>query len=106
MTGTRARSQASLTRAFAKAAYDIYCNVLEDELKTLYEEVEKDFSCTTKHANNDRTKNSNLLRACRGGGDGPAYLAAAGDCGYRGTISHQPLGEEVLATGSLGFPDF
>ena len=87
MTGTRARSQASLTRAFAKAAYDIYCNVLEDELKTLYEEVEKDFSCTTKHANNDRTKNSNLLRACSG------YWISA-------------LLWSVCATGSLGFPDF
>ena len=28
----------------AKAAYDIYCNVLEEELNTLYDEVQKDFS--------------------------------------------------------------
>lgn len=28
----------------AKAAYDIYCSVLEEELNTLYDEVQKDFS--------------------------------------------------------------
>ena len=83
MTGTRARSQASLTRAFAKAAYDIYCNVLEDELKTLYEEVE-DFSCTTEHTNNDRAKTSLL--------PSPFWIGA--------------LLWWVFATRSLGSPDF
>ena len=35
---------ARLGGAGDKAAYDTYCSVMEDELNTLYEEVENDFS--------------------------------------------------------------
>ena len=35
---------AKQSTAVAKVAYDTYCNVIEDELNALYQEVEKDFS--------------------------------------------------------------
>jgi hypothetical protein len=37
----------------AKAAYDVYCRVLEDELNTLYEEVQEDFSTFYRELNED-----------------------------------------------------
>src|ERR1700732_661901 len=37
----------------AKAAYDIYCSVLEDELNTLYDEVQEDFSTFYRAINED-----------------------------------------------------
>lgn len=40
----RKNKAAEITWTSAKAAYDTYCDVLEDELNTLYHEVEEDFS--------------------------------------------------------------
>ncbi|MDA1314104.1 MAG: AAA family ATPase [Acidobacteria bacterium] len=40
----RKNKAAEIASAAAKAAYDSYCNVLEEELNILYDEVEKDFS--------------------------------------------------------------
>ena len=37
----------------SKVAYDTYCDVLEDELNTLYEEVQKDFSMFYRELNGD-----------------------------------------------------
>lgn len=37
----------------AKAAYDVYCSVLEEELNTLYEEVQEDFSTFYRELNED-----------------------------------------------------
>ena len=37
----------------AKAAYDVYCSVLEDELNTLYSEVQEDFSTFYRAINED-----------------------------------------------------
>jgi hypothetical protein len=40
----RKNKAAEISCASAKAAYNTYCHVLEEELNTLYEEVQKDFS--------------------------------------------------------------
>ena len=40
----RKNKAAEVASASAKAAYEIYCSVLEDELNTLYDEVQEDFS--------------------------------------------------------------
>ena len=40
----RKNKAADIAWACAKAAYDAYCTVLEDELNTLYDEVQEDFS--------------------------------------------------------------
>ena len=40
----RKNKAAEIAWTAAKAAYDTYCSVLEDELNTLYEEVQEDFS--------------------------------------------------------------
>jgi ABC-type transport system involved in cytochrome c biogenesis ATPase subunit len=40
----RRNEAAEIAYATAKAAYETYCTVLEEELNSLYEEVEKDFS--------------------------------------------------------------
>lgn len=40
----RENKAAEIAWTSARRAYDTYCNVLEDELNSLYEEVEKDFS--------------------------------------------------------------
>jgi RecF/RecN/SMC N terminal domain len=40
----RRNKAAEISWASAKVAYDTYCGVLEDELNSLYEEVQKDFS--------------------------------------------------------------
>jgi hypothetical protein len=40
----RKNKAAEIAWTAAKAAYDTYCSVLEDELNALYEEVQKDFS--------------------------------------------------------------
>jgi hypothetical protein len=48
----RKNKAAEIACTFAKAAYDTYCSVLEDELNTLYEEVQKDF-CTFYRAINE-----------------------------------------------------
>ena len=49
----RRNKAAQIACASAKAAYDTYCSVLEDELNTLYEEVEKDFSVFYRVINED-----------------------------------------------------
>lgn len=49
----RKKKVADLAYASAKAAYETYCNVLENELNTLYEEVEKDLSTFYRAINND-----------------------------------------------------
>jgi hypothetical protein len=49
----RKNKAAEIACASAKAAYDTYCSVLEDELNTLYEEVEKDFSIFYRAINED-----------------------------------------------------
>ena len=49
----RKNRAAEIACASAKAAYDTYCSVLEDELNTLYEEVEKDFSIFYRAINED-----------------------------------------------------
>ena len=40
----RSNKAAETAKASAKAAYDTYCAVLEEELNKLYDEVQKDFS--------------------------------------------------------------
>jgi hypothetical protein len=40
----RNNKAAELAKLSAKAAYDTYCAVLEAELNSLYDEVQKDFS--------------------------------------------------------------
>jgi hypothetical protein len=40
----RKNKAADIAWTAAKAAYDTYCSVLEEELNTLYDEVQKDFS--------------------------------------------------------------
>ena len=42
--GMRNNKAAEIAKQSAKAAYDTYCAVLEAELNSLYEEVQKDFS--------------------------------------------------------------
>ena len=49
----RKNKAAEIACASAKAAYDTYCSVLEDELNTLYEEVQKDFSTFYRAINED-----------------------------------------------------
>ena len=49
----RKNKAAEIACASAKAAYNIYCSVLEDELDTLYEEVQKDFSTFYRVINED-----------------------------------------------------
>jgi recombinational DNA repair ATPase RecF len=49
----RKNKEAEIACASAKAAYDIYCSVLEDELNTLYDEVQKDFSTFYRAINED-----------------------------------------------------
>ena len=49
----RKYKEAEIACASAKAAYDIYCSVLEDELNTLYDEVQKDFSTFYRAINED-----------------------------------------------------
>ncbi len=49
----RKNKQAEIACASAKAAYDTYCSVMEDELNTLYEEVENDFSTFYRVINED-----------------------------------------------------
>jgi hypothetical protein len=49
----RKNKAAEIAAAFAKAAYDAYCTALEDELNTLYDEVEKDFSKFYRAINED-----------------------------------------------------
>ena len=39
--------------AAAKAAYDVYCDVMEEELNSLYDEVQKDFSTFYRAVNED-----------------------------------------------------
>jgi len=49
----RKNKAAEIALKSVKAAYDTYCNVLEDELNTLYEEVQKDFSTFYRELNED-----------------------------------------------------
>jgi recombinational DNA repair ATPase RecF len=42
--GMRSNKAAETAKASAKAAYDTYCSVLEEELNKLYDEVQNDFS--------------------------------------------------------------
>jgi hypothetical protein len=44
---------AEVAWASAKAAYDIYCSILEDELNSLYNEVQEDFSTFYRAINED-----------------------------------------------------
>ena len=49
----RKSKAAEIACASARAAYDTYCSVLEDELNTLYEEVQKDFCALYRAVNED-----------------------------------------------------
>jgi ABC-type transport system involved in cytochrome c biogenesis ATPase subunit len=49
----RKNKAAEIASNFAKAAYDAYCSVLEDELNTLYDEVQGDFSTFYRAINED-----------------------------------------------------
>lgn len=49
----RKMEAAKLATAVARAAYDTYCTVLEDELNGLYDEVQKDFSTFYRAVNED-----------------------------------------------------
>lgn len=49
----RKNKAAEVAATSAKAAYDTYCTVLEDELNTLYEEVQDDFSAFYRAINVD-----------------------------------------------------
>jgi hypothetical protein len=49
----RASKAADIARLSAKAAYDTYCAVLEDELNALYDKVQKDFSTFYRAINED-----------------------------------------------------
>jgi hypothetical protein len=49
----RRNKAAENAAAAAKAAYDAYCNVMEDELNSLYDEVQKDFSTFYRAINQD-----------------------------------------------------
>jgi recombinational DNA repair ATPase RecF len=51
--GMRDNKAADIARISAKAAYDTYCVVQEDELNALYEEVQKDFSTFYRAINED-----------------------------------------------------
>jgi hypothetical protein len=50
---SRKRKAAEMAAAAAKVAYSTYCDVLQDELNKLYEEVEKDFSTFYQVLNED-----------------------------------------------------
>jgi recombinational DNA repair ATPase RecF len=49
----RRNEAAEIAYATAKESYDTYCAVLEEELNTLYDEVEKDFSAFYRAINED-----------------------------------------------------
>jgi recombinational DNA repair ATPase RecF len=49
----RKEKAAKLAAAAAKHAYEVYCSVLETELNTLYDEVQKDFSRFYRAVNDD-----------------------------------------------------
>lgn len=49
----RKNKAAEIACAVGKAAYEIYCEVLEDELNALYEEVQKDFSTFYREINQE-----------------------------------------------------
>ena len=49
----RKNEAAEIAHATAKVAYDTYCAVLEEELNTLYDEVENDFSTFYRAINGD-----------------------------------------------------
>jgi recombinational DNA repair ATPase RecF len=49
----RASKAADIARLSARAAYDTYCAVLEDELNALYDEVQRDFSTFYRAINED-----------------------------------------------------
>ncbi len=49
----RKNKAAEIAYSAAKAAYDTYCTVLEEELNALYDEVEKDFSAFYRAINED-----------------------------------------------------
>lgn len=49
----RKNKAAEIAYATAKAAYDTYCVVLEEQLNALYDEVEKDFSAFYRSVNQD-----------------------------------------------------
>lgn len=49
----RKNKVAEISWASAKTAHDIYCDILEDELNTLYDEVQKDFSTFYRAINED-----------------------------------------------------
>lgn len=51
--GMRKNKAAENAKSAGKAAYDTYCTVLEEELNTLYEEVQKDFSTFYREINQD-----------------------------------------------------
>lgn len=49
----RKNKVAEIAWTSAKTAHDIYCDILEDELNTLYDEVQKDFSTFYRAINED-----------------------------------------------------
>ena len=49
----RKNKAAEIACASAKAAYDAYCSVMEDELNTLYDDVQEDFSTFYRAINED-----------------------------------------------------
>jgi hypothetical protein len=49
----RKNKAAEIASASVKSAYEAYCSVLEDELNTLYDEVEKDFSAFYRAINEE-----------------------------------------------------
>ena len=49
----RKNKAAEIAAVSAKAAYDVYCDVMEEELNTLYDEVQKDFSTFYRAINED-----------------------------------------------------
>jgi hypothetical protein len=51
--GMRNNKAADVAKTSAKAAYDTYCAVLEEELNALYDEVQKDFSTFYRAINED-----------------------------------------------------
>jgi hypothetical protein len=50
---TRKNKAAEIAWSSANAAYEIYCSVMEDELNTLYEDVQADFSTFYRAINED-----------------------------------------------------
>ena len=53
----RKNKAAEIAWTSAKAAYDTYCGVMEEELNTLYDEVQKDFSTFYRAINEDDESN-------------------------------------------------